>query len=301
MQPSPCLRLPRDERLFPSLEEVLALESEPVKAKPALREIENFLDRIAPPTLAEDWDPVGLQVGNRAEEIHGVLVALDVTEAALWEAVEHDCNLLVTHHPLFFKALTRLDDSTPAARYARLAAQMDVSILSFHTNLDAADRGLNQDLAKKLKLRSVRPLLPSRDRRHPKAGLGRIGSVAPTKLKHWLPKAAKALGLKNLRYVGDPLHPLRRIAVMTGSGGAYFSAAKAAGADLLVTGDVKYHDALDALGDGIAMVDIGHFSGEIGMLPLLAHELRSWAKRKKYQLPIFESRSGADPFQFWNL
>ncbi|HKY62309.1 MAG TPA: Nif3-like dinuclear metal center hexameric protein [bacterium] len=266
----------------------------------SLHEIQAYLERLAPPTLAEDWDPVGLQVGSRSEEIHGLLVALDATEAALWEAVEHDCNLLVTHHPLFFKALKRLDDSTPASRVARLAAQTGVSILSFHTNLDAADRGLNEDLARKLGLRGLRPLLASRDRRHPKAGLGRLGSVTPTKLKSWLPKAAQALGLANLRYVGDPNHPLRRIAVMTGSGGGFFAEAKAAGADLLVTGDVKYHHALDALAEGIALVDVGHFAGEIGMVPLLARELRTWARRKKHKLPVFESQSGADPFQFWN-
>jgi dinuclear metal center YbgI/SA1388 family protein len=269
-----------------------------MKASVPLSEIEDFLNRLAPPTLAEEWDPIGLQVGNRSEEIHGVLVALDATEAALWEAVEQDCNLLVTHHPLFFQALKRLDDSTPAARAARLAAQMGICVLSFHTNLDSADRGLNQDLARKLQLRRIQPLLVSRDRRHPKAGLGRIGSVTPTKLKNWLPQAAKALGLKNLRYVGDPLHPLRRIAVMTGSGGGFFAEAKAAGADLLVTGDVKYHHALDALAEGIAIADIGHFAGEIGMVPLLAGELKAWAKRKKRKLAVFESRSGSDPFQF---
>lgn len=286
--------------LFPSLAGKPALELEAVKNKLELRDIEEFLNRLAPPSLAEEWDPVGLQVGNRSEEIHGLLVALDVTEAALWEAVEHDCNLLVTHHPLFFKPLKRLDDSTPATRYARLAAQMGVSILSFHTNLDAANRGLNDDLARKLGLRGIKALIEPRDRRHPKAGLGRIGTVAPTKLKSWIPKAAKALGLEHLRYVGDPEHRLRRIAVMTGSGGGYFSEAKSAGADLLVTGDVKYHDALDAVAEGIALVDIGHFAGEIGMVPLLARELKAWVKRKRHKLVVFESRSGSDPFHFWN-
>ena len=272
-----------------------------MKSSVPLRDIENFLNRLAPPSLAEDWDSVGLQVGSRAEKIHGIMVALDITEAALWEAVELDCNLLVTHHPLLFKPLKRLDDSTPASRCARLAAQMGMAILSFHTNLDAADGGLNQDLARKLKLRNLRPLLASRDRRHPKAGLGRIGSVAPTSLKAWIPKAATALGLKNLRYVGDPDHRLRRIAVMTGSGGGYFAEAKAAGADLLLTGDVKYHHALDALAEGIALVDVGHFAGEIGMLPLLARELRRWVKRRRGKLRVFESRSGSDPFHFWRL
>lgn len=259
-----------------------------------------FLEKLAPPSLAEEWDPVGLQVGSLKEELHGILVALDVTELALWEAVEHDCNLLVTHHPLFFKPLKRLDDRTPTSRCARLAAQMGINVVSFHTNLDATERGLNDQLAQRLGLKGLKTLLPSRDLRRPRSGLGRIGKVSKTSLGKFTDSVGKKLQLKDLRFVGDPKHSIERVAVMTGSGGGYFGEAKAAGAEVLVTGDVKYHQALDALAEGIALIDIGHFAGEIGMVPWLAGELRRWGKSHGLAKRIFESESGHDPFRFWS-
>lgn len=271
-----------------------------MKKTPRVQDAFDFLEKLAPASLAEEWDPVGLQVGSLKEELHGILVALDVTETALWEAVEHDCNLLVTHHPLFFKPLKRLDDRTPVSRCARLAAQMGVNVVSFHTNLDATERGLNDQLAQGLGLKGLKPLLPSRDPRRPRAGLGRIGKVARTNLGKFADAVGKRLALEHLRFVGDPKHPVERVAVMTGSGGGYFNEAKAAGADVLVTGDVKYHPALDALAEGVALIDIGHFAGEIGMVPWLAAELRRWGGRRGFAKRIFASESGRDPFRFWN-
>lgn len=270
-----------------------------MKSPLRIADVHAHLEKLAPASLAEDWDPVGLQVGSFKEELHGILVALDVTELALWEAVEHDCNLLVTHHPLFFKPLPRLDDRSPASRCAHLAAQMGVNILSFHTNLDATEGGLNDQLAARLGLKGLQPLIASRDPRRRRAGLGRIGGVAKTNLSAFTARVAKNLSLKQLRWVGDPKHPIRRVAVMTGSGGGYFPEAKGAGADVLVTGDVKYHQALDALAEGIALIDIGHFAGEIGMVSWLADELRRWGAKRGLQKKIFAGQSGSDPFRFW--
>jgi dinuclear metal center YbgI/SA1388 family protein len=267
-------------------------------SKLTVHSIDQFLSRFAPPSLAEAWDNVGLQVGNPEDEITGILVSLDVTEAVLWEAVEHDANLIVTHHPLFFRPVKRLDDLQVPTRLARLATQMGINILSFHTNLDATRHGLNDQLAKLLKLSSVRALIPSRDKKFPQAGLGRIGKVPKTNLEKYLKHVMKNLRLKNLRYVGDPRHPIGQVAVMTGSGGGFFSEAQTAGADVLITGDVKYHHALDALGSGIALIDIGHFAGEIGMVPLVAGKLREFLRGKKSRLKIFETVAQSDPFQF---
>jgi putative NIF3 family GTP cyclohydrolase 1 type 2 len=149
-----------------------------------------------------------------------------------------------------------------------------------------------------LKLRAVKSLIASRDKKIPKAGLGRIGKVPKTHLEKFLRHVAKNLSLKNLRYVGDPRHPITRVAVMTGSGGGFFLEAQRAGADVLITGDVKYHHALDALGCGIALIDIGHFAGEIGMVVLVAGKLRGFLRRKKSKLRVFETKVQSDPFQF---
>lgn len=271
-----------------------------MKKKLRVQDAYEFLEKLAPSSLAEEWDPVGLQVGSLQDELHGVLVSLDPTEAALWEAVEHDCNLLVTHHPLFFKPLRRLDDRDPPSRCARLAAQMGINVVSFHTNLDATERGLNDQLATCLGLKSLKPLVPSRDPRHPRAGLGRVGQVRKTSLGKFVADVAKRLGIQNLRFVGNEKSPIQRVAVMTGSGSGYFNEAKAAGAEVLVTGDVKYHQALDALSEGVALIDIGHFAGEIGMVPWLTSELRGWARKRSFGSKIFASETGRDPFQFYS-
>jgi dinuclear metal center YbgI/SA1388 family protein len=267
-------------------------------SKIIVRQIDQFLSRFAPPSLAEEWDNVGLQVGNPEDPVTGILVSLDVTEAVLWEAVEHDANLIITHHPLFFQPVNRLDDLQVPTRLARLATQMGINILSFHTNLDSTRQGLNDQLAKVVNLTSIKPLIPSRDKKIPNSGLGRIGKVPKTTLDKFLKLVTKNLHLTNLRYVGDPHHPIICVAVMTGSGGGFFLEAQNAGADVLITGDVKYHHALDALGCGIALIDIGHFAGEIGMVPLVAGKLREYLRRKKAKLKIIETKAQTEPFQF---
>ncbi len=266
-----------------------------------VRDFYNFLCKWAPPSLSEEWDNVGLQVGSFIGKVSGILVSLDVTENTLWEAVEHEANLLVTHHPLFFKPILRLDDESPVTRCARLATQMGVNILSFHTNLDSTREGLNDLLARRLGLKSVKPLLPARDPRWASAGLGRIGGLPKLRLRDFIERVAKNLKIEALRFIGDPAHHfVQKVAVMTGSGGAYYREARAAGGDVLVTGDVKYHQALEALAAGLAVVDIGHFAGEIGMVPLVAGKLRNWTRQRKLRVPIHETKVAQDPFQFWS-
>lgn len=264
-----------------------------------VQDVYHELCRLAPLSLAEDWDNVGLQVGSLKSPVHGILVSLDITEAVLWEAVAAKANLIVTHHPLFFQALHALTDSEITSRLARLAVQMDLNILSFHTNLDSSQNGLNDLLAKNLGLKKLRPLIPAADKKYRHAGLGRVGSLQKTSLKNFLSSIAVKLSLNNFRYVGALQSSIQKVAVMTGSGGNYFKEAYQAGANVLVTGDVKYHNALDALALPIALVDIGHFSGEIGMTELIARSLKNWAQRKKNFLKITPTQAQSDPFQFY--
>lgn len=263
-----------------------------------VKEVFDFLSRYAPTALAEEWDNVGLQVGRMREKVRGILVSLDVTGEVLQEAEKKKANLLITHHPLFFRPLKKMDDSTVSMRLTREAIERKINVLSFHTNLDSTREGLNDLLARTLKLQRLKPLIPSKT--SSKAGLGRVGHFKETSLKVFTAFVARVLSLKNFRYVGEPDHPIRTVAVMTGSGGDFFREAKKAGADVLVTGDVKYHAALDALAEGIAVIDIGHFAGEIGMIHLVAEKLRGWFLQKRISLNIFESKVQEDPFQFWN-
>ncbi len=264
-----------------------------------VKDIFHFLNQWAPVSLAERWDHVGLQVGSLKNSVKGILVALDVTSEVLEEAKKNKCNLLITHHPLMFESLKKLQASSLQARLARKALRQKINILSFHTNLDSTPEGLNDLLASRLGIQSVRVLEKSLDSKYPKAGLGRIGKIKKTSFKNFLRHLSKSLSLENFRYVGNLSKPIQNVAVMTGSGGAYFLQAKKKGADVLVTGDVKYHGALDALAEGIALVDIGHFEGEIGMVALVAQKLRFWLQKASLKLPVHETKSAQDPFSFW--
>ncbi len=264
-----------------------------------VQDVCGFLERFAPPSLAEDWDNVGLQLGRPSEKVRGILVSLDVTPAVLQEACAFRANLIVTHHPLLFRAIKKIDDSAPPLRLVREAILQDINILSFHTNLDSTREGLNDFFARRLGLRRTSPLISARDRRYPQAGLGRVGEITQTTLGKWIDEIGKWFGLRNFRYVGNPDQKINRVAVMTGSGGEYFREAKASRAQVLVTGDVKYHSALDALDEGIALIDIGHYASEIGMTTLVAEKLQSWLKSKKCKTPVKVSEMTRDPFLFW--
>src|SRR4030095_14408184 len=213
-----------------------------------VKDIHDFLFHFAPKSLAEDWDHVGLQTGSLRGELKGVFVSLDVTEAVLKEAKGRGANLVVTHHPLFF------GKRKPRSPLVLLARRLKIHILSFHTNLDSTREGLNDLLASKLGLKNLRPLVPSKNRKLKAMGLGRVGRIPKTSLKNFSRQVGRALRLKDFRIVGADDSPVRTVAVMTGSGAGYFREAKKAGADVLVTGDAKYHTALDALAEGIALI-----------------------------------------------
>lgn len=257
--------------------------------KITVKDIYHFLCQWAPPSLAEDWDPVGLQVGFMNREVKGILVALDVTAEVLKEAKKKKCNLLITHHPLKMGSPVLL----------KAARKQKINVLSFHTNLDSTEEGLNDLLAQQLKLRNLKPLLKSKSKKHPQAGIGRIGSIRLITLKKFLYHVARCMKLKNFRYLGNLNRPIKKIAVVTGSGAAFFKEAKKKGADVLVTGDVKYHTALDALAEGITLVDIGHFGGEIGMVELVGEKLQKWLLSIPQGIPVHSTRRQSDPFHFW--
>jgi len=267
--------------------------------KVRVKDILHVLNQFAPPSLAEDWDKVGLQVGTIKAPVEGVLVSLDVTEEVLQDCFKQGANLLITHHPLFLRDLKRSDRLALPRRLIRSALRKRIQILSFHTNLDSTEEGLNDLLSEKLDLKKVIPFLPAGGLRKTKAGLGRIGHIKKSKLKAFVRTVARSLHLKNLRYVEVPRQSVRKVAVVTGSGAGFFREAKKAGADVLVTGDVKYHTALEAMAEKIALVDVGHFASEIGMVSLIAERLRLWSRQRGLGLKIVASKVQEDPFRFW--
>jgi len=226
-----------------------------------VKDVINFLEEKFPPHLAYDWDNIGLQIGDVNQEISKVMVALDATTAVINEAINQDVDLIITHHPFIFSGLKQVDFTTPQGKNIQKVIKNDIAIYSMHTNYDIAFGGMNDILAKKLELQDVKPFAMIDDVH----GLGRIGELTSDlslvelseKIKHqWLQEVVYELKTVDCGIGGRA----KKIAVIGGSGGKYIHDAKVAGADVLVTGDVTYHTAVDAMEMGLNLVDVGHFA-----------------------------------------
>lgn len=217
-----------------------------------------IMEELAPLDLAMEWDNVGLQIGDVNKTVSKVLVTLSVTMDVVRNAIDQEVDLVIAHHPLIFKPLRHIRTNSPDGALLAALLKHDIAVYVAHTNLDQADTGLNHWLAREVGLKDPRIFLPVEGA---SAGLGRIGEVAPVALGEFA-KRLEALWGCPVRIVGRDQQTVSVVAVIGGSGGDYVHQAKAAGADVLVTGDVSYHDALDATQIGLAVLDAGHFYTE---------------------------------------
>lgn len=226
-----------------------------------VKDIAAVIEDFAPKSLQESYDNTGLQVGDPDMEVSAVLLCLDITEEVLTEAIERHCNLIVTHHPLLFKGLKEVTGRTSTERIVIRAIRENIAIYSAHTNLDSAWEGVSHEIAHILRLRSLKVLEPKED--NPKAGLGVIGDIQPLPKLEFLRKIKDAFKVKCLRYSSQsPQLVVRKVAICGGAGASLIRAAISEGADLIVTGDVKYHD-FATYGLDIIIADIGHYESEL--------------------------------------
>lgn len=360
-----------------------------------------MMEKLAPKHYAMEGDKIGLQVGTLHKEIRKVLVALDVTDAVVDEAIAAGANLIVAHHAVIFRPLPKIDTGTAAGRLYEKLIKNDIAVYIAHTNLDVAEGGINDAMAESLGLEGrgvleevhtdklyklvvfvpeshhqalldaiwhagagqighygscsfniegtgtflplagtdpyigkegrlervkeirVETVVPASAQRrvvaamlkaHPYEevaydlypmdlkgrafGLGRVGKLPePERLADFAERVKKAFDVPAARLVGDPERLVRKVAVLGGSGGRYVRHALFAGADVLVTGDIDYHTAHDALADGLAIVDPGHNVEKImkdRVAAYLAEELRA----AKSATEAVASRVDTEPFRF---
>ena len=363
-------------------------------------ELVGLLNSLYPPALAEDWDNVGLQIGDPAAAVERILVCLDAEELAIKEAERLDAQLVISHHPLIYKPLRRLSPVDEVGRTLFRAIRSDIAVFSAHTNLDRAADGLNDWLAARLGLERCQPLekpqsgeffklvvfvpgghetelmdalfaagagqVGEYDRcsfrsegtgsfrgregtdpfigqpgKHEEAeefrletivpvarlakvvarmlkahpyeeiaydliplantrtdiGLGRIGRLnEEISLQQFADQVRKQLAVPTVRLVGEPARIISKIAVCGGSGTSLLSEALRQGADCLVTGDVKYHDAQRARAEGLALIDAGHFSTERFMVEELSKRLKLALAERQLPVEVIEMTVEQDPF-----
>ncbi len=221
---------------------------------------------LAPPSLAESWDHVGLNCGHLDAAVHTVLVALDPFAAVCREAAEVGAQLLVTHHALLWQP-GFLTDQDEQGKNALFLIEHGIAHINAHTNLDCAPGGVNDALAARLGLEACQVLSGESG-----MGLLRIGQTKQQPLSRFLQTVTASLGCPGLRYVsgGRPVH---RVAVGGGACGSFLYDAVRAGCDTFVTADVKYNQFWDAQNLGLNLIDAGHFYTENPVCTVLAARL----------------------------
>ena len=241
------------------------------------------MERIAPHSLALEFDNPGLLVEPDHDEIARVLVALDCSTAVAKEAVEWGADLVLTHHPLFFHPVSRMAYSSPETAAACLLLRSGIGLFAAHTNLDAATGGVNDSLCA---LFGIRDAIPFDE------GVGRIGTLkTPADVRTFQLDAERLLNTQ-AQFVGDPEKPVSRVAVMGGSGGSSLLPAKELGADLLLTGELKHSDAIAAQTIGLNVIVAGHYETERVVLLPLIQRLQEAGFPVQYQV----SRADVSPF-----
>ena len=230
-----------------------------------VNDLVELLEELMPSNLAEDWDNVGLMLGRKGKTVKKILLALDLSKEVVEQAVAQKIDLIVTHHPAIFKKLKRVVDNDWQQDLLLTLAENGIAVYSAHTNLDCVSTGVNDVLAKLLKLEGIEVLDDSN-------GLGRIGVVEETSLAEYA-QAVKAALKADYVVVGDAGKKVNKVAVCGGAGSDLIDLALAKGADTLVTGDVKYHSAQQAVFSGLNIIDAGHQPTELPVLEKLADRL----------------------------
>jgi dinuclear metal center YbgI/SA1388 family protein len=365
--------------------------------------IMDAMETLAPRHLAEHWDNVGLLVGNPAQTINKILIALDVTRAVVEQAVEDGVDLIIAHHPLIFKSIKTIRTDLPQGQILSSLLKSNIGVYAAHTNLDIATGGVNDVLAATLDLCDVQPLAISSTEKlcklvvfvpqtheeiveeaimragagyignyshcsfktsgigtflplegsdpfigntnklehvkeirletimpekisksvikamlkvHPyeeaaydiyplmnsgeKLGLGRIGKLAtPILLADFASQVKAALGIQSVNVVGDCGRLVKKVAVCGGAGASLLHRAAFAGADVLITGDVKYHEGQEAIAIGIAMIDAGHFATEQPILSHVKTYLSTCAAKDKWSVDIKVDTISKDLFRHY--
>ena len=236
----------------------------------------NMVDQIAPYELAEEWDNPGFLFGRKNAEVTRVVVALDLTQQTVDEAKALGAQLIVTHHPIMFSAVKRVTDETREGRLMLDMAQAGIAHIAAHTNLDAAQGGVNDTLMKVMGAQNVRG-----------EGFVRAGELDEGMTFGMLCTRAQQKLHAAVRAYGAADTPVHVLGCCSGAGGSELDDAMALGADCFITGEIRHHEALDAVDKGCCVIEAGHFETENPVCEVLAAALQNAADALQYNLTVF--------------
>jgi dinuclear metal center YbgI/SA1388 family protein len=262
-----------------------------------IQDIIGCLNEIAPFSMAESWDNVGLLVGNRNREVSSILVGLDPTNLLLEEAIETGADTVITHHPAIFKPIPSINTADPAGSFLETALTARLNIFACHTNFDSVSLGVNDILAELLGLQDIKPLVPSTTHPEEGAGMGRIGTFPVTKNRQeFVTVLLEVLALQDIQVAGPMPEKITTVALCGGSGSEFAEIALKNGADVYLSAEIKHNVARWAEESGFCIIDGTHYATEKPAVHLLAQRLREYVSGKNWDIAINETRIEKHPF-----
>ncbi len=224
-------------------------------------EIMERLEELSPTIYAEDWDNVGLLVGRREKDVRKIYIALDATDEVIEEAVKLQTDMLITHHPLIFSAMKKIQSDDYIGRRILRLARHDIACYAMHTNFDIM--GMADAAADEIGLRKREVLDITYEDDIAKEGIGRRGKLPQIMtLEECAVHVKKCFHLEHVKVFGDPEATVETAAICPGSGKSVVSDAVLAKTDVLITGDIDHHTGIDANAQGLMIIDAGHYGIE---------------------------------------
>jgi dinuclear metal center YbgI/SA1388 family protein len=238
-----------------------------------VKDIIGNLEKKYPKANAESWDNVGLIVGKLNQEVRKVQLSLDATDKAIENAIKNSADLIITHHPMIFKPVKTITTMDNLGRKIIKLIENNKSLYAMHTNLDSSKDGLNDYILNLLGVEKSKVI--DVNEFDNEVGIGRLYTLSKEmNIDEYATFVKNSLKIKNIRIISENREKIiKKVALINGSGMSYWRKVKSLGADLFITGDIGYHDALDAKEAGINVFDIGHFESENCFVELLRKDI----------------------------
>jgi dinuclear metal center YbgI/SA1388 family protein len=264
-----------------------------------VKEFFKLLDSLLKPCLQENFDNTGSQIAASQSNVTGILLSMDVNEKILVEAVDKNCSVVITHHPLFFKSIKMIDTSDPSSALIQFALNNQISIYSAHTNLD---KRYYDTLAKKIGFDDSIVLIPTNLEEDETMGFGSLVKDINLSLEDLLSLLKSKLDLSGLRFNGRLDKKISSIALINGSGSSFIeSLLLDESIDCLVTGDVGYHTFQRASLFDFPVIDAGHYATEKHLLDFLYDEVHNYLTNHSIlkDISMYKTIVEDDPIKFF--
>ena len=255
------------------------------------RKILSALYKLTPPSLAEEWDNVGLLTGRPEKDVRSVYIALDATDEVIEHAVMKHADMLLTHHPMIFHPMKTVTGDDFTGRRIMELIRHDISYVALHTNYDIAC--MAENAAKIMGLKNTSPLCDIKvSDDGTETGLGRVGTLEKDcTLRECAELVKNGFSIPNVRIYGDPDSGVETVAILPGSGGSEIGDAIRNNADVYITGDISHHQGLDATLQGLSVIDAGHY----GIEKIFIEDMREWFSREFPDIRV-STESPSEPF-----